>query len=66
MACIQLYPLVVLPFENNNMKHKIWLCILLVSGFTLQQELQAQGFLKKLKDKVEKKAEDIIDKKNSR
>ncbi|MGV3593723.1 MAG: hypothetical protein ACO1NK_00640 [Sediminibacterium sp.] len=44
------------------MKHKIWLCILLVSGFTLQQELQAQGFLKKLKEKVEKKAEDILDK----
>lgn len=63
MACIQLYPLVVLLSENNNMKHKIWLCILLVSGFTLQQELQAQGFLKKLKDKVEKKAEDILDKK---
>jgi len=62
MACIQLYPLVVLLSENNNMKHKIWLCILLVSGFTLQQELQAQGFLKKLKEKVEKKAEDILDK----
>jgi hypothetical protein len=63
MACIRQYPLVVLLSENNNMKHKIWLSFLLISGCTLQQELQAQGFLKKLKDKVEKKAEDILDKK---
>ncbi len=63
MACIRLITTVALRSENNNMKHKIWLSILLTTSLTLQQELQAQGFLKKLKDKVEKKAEDILDKK---
>lgn len=39
--------------------------LLLVAGLLLHMDTQAQGFLKKLKEKAEKKAEEVIDKKIS-
>ncbi|HCL04659.1 MAG TPA: hypothetical protein DHW64_01245 [Chitinophagaceae bacterium] len=45
------------------MKQKLLLILLACIGLGMQADLQAQGFLKKLKDKVEKKAEEVLDKK---
>ncbi|TDO27003.1 hypothetical protein [Sediminibacterium goheungense] len=45
------------------MKQKLLFVLLLCIGVIMQAPLHAQGFLKKLKDKVEKKAEDVLDKK---
>ncbi len=54
---------IVLCFEIINMKQKILFALLVCIGTSMQSTLHAQGFLKKLKDKVEKKAEDVLDKK---
>lgn len=54
---------IVLCFEIINMKQKLLFVLLLCIGVIMQAPLHAQGFLKKLKDKVEKKAEDVLDKK---
>lgn len=45
------------------MKQILLSVLLLCISLAFQQEANAQGFLKKLKDKVEKKAEEAIDKK---
>lgn len=45
------------------MKQKLLPIVLLTIGLCTQQQSEAQGFLKKLKDKVEKKAEEALDKK---
>ena len=45
------------------MKQKLLLILFVCIGLGMQADLQAQGFLKKLKDKVEKKAEEVLDKK---
>lgn len=45
------------------MKQILLSVLLLSTSLVFQQEANAQGFLKKLKDKVEKKAEEAIDKK---
>lgn len=45
------------------MKQKLLTTLVLVGVLLTQQEVKAQGFLKKLKDKAEKKAEELLDKK---
>lgn len=50
-------------FEIFNMKQKLLPILFVCAAIAIQTESNAQGFLKKLKDKVEKKAEDVLDKK---
>lgn len=54
---------IVLCFEIFNMKQKLLAILFACAAIAIQTESNAQGFLKKLKDKVEKKAEDVLDKK---
>lgn len=55
--------MIVLCFEIFNMKQKSLPILFVCAAFAIQTESNAQGFLKKLKDKVEKKAEEVLDKK---
>jgi len=63
MVCIGLYTIIVLRFEKITMKQKRLFILLMGAALFVQAESNAQGFLKKLKDKVEKKAEEVLDKK---
>lgn len=45
------------------MKQKLFTTLFVCAALAIQTESYAQGFLKKLKDKVEKKAEEVLDKK---
>lgn len=50
-------------FEIITMKQKLFTILFVCAALALQTESYSQGFLKKLKDKVEKKAEEVLDKK---
>jgi hypothetical protein len=63
MVCVGLTVDIVLCFEIFNMKQRLLLILFACAAIAIQTESNAQGFLKKLKDKVEKKAEDALDKK---
>lgn len=49
--------------KNTHMKQKLLVTLLVCTSLAMQADSHAQGFLKKLKDKVEKKAEEVLDKK---
>lgn len=55
--------MIALRHKIHVMKRFLISAALLLTCCTMQQQSYAQGFLKKLKDKVEKKAGDLLDKK---